>query len=787
MFESTKNRKLLSTASLWILVLIGSIFAHIPSANAALPTPPVISTATITGTTGKVVFSRPVVLDALITETATAVPLVGVQIACSPTIDLTTDTSTASLSCPGLTPSMSYTFIVYATNLSGQVASAPSAPVTAPASITPPPPPPPTVIAPGTPAAPSAYSTITGTAVINVATPPTGGIPTFFIVQGSPNGSCQINGASGSCTISGLSTGASYSFTVTAFNNAGNSGPSPYSTPITVGGTQVPGTPQAPTVVVGNAQATVYVSQASSGGTPTFYTVNSNPSGHTCTITAPANSCLLTGLTNGISYTFTTIAWNSAGGSGVSANSAGVIPNGLGTPSTPIAVGGNSQATISVSGLSSGSPATSWRITSSPGGLGCTVTGASGSCTVTGLTNGTAYTFTAVATTAAGQTAASTASNSVTPGAAPSIPAAPVAMAGNGQATVRITRLSNAGTNVSYTVTSTPGSFSCITGADNSCVITGLTNGTSYTFFVVATNSFGASPHSPNSAAISPVAPALPPAPTATQLAAVNAYSTLLPGQHVITQNDQALTLTGAASADKNSYVIQGSGWSISAGALTSASAVQALNSSGNISVPATGKLNIIGTGYKPNSTVYVYLFSTPTLLGASQTDSNGGFAHAFAIPTGIALGNHVLQVNGATALNQVRSVSLGFSVGASAPTPASTTPAAAAGSQKLSVKVAFASGRSTLSAVALAQIEAITSVLPDGAQNVLVTLTPHIGYATPTKAMRTVASARVKKLKSALIGAGITGPFVVGKAITTPGAGVKPSYVTVQVNWTAA
>jgi hypothetical protein len=49
------------------------------------------------------------------------------------------------------------------------------------------------------------------------------------------------------------------------------------------------------------------------------------------------------------------------------------------------------------------------------------------------------------------------------------------------------------------------------------------------------------------------------------------------------------------------------------------------------------------------------------------------------------------------------------------------------------------------------------------------------------------MASARVKKLKSALIRAGITGPFVIGKAVATPGAGVRPSYVTVLVNWTAA
>ena len=85
-----------------------------------------------------------------------------------------------------------------------------------------------------------------------------------------------------------------------------------------------------------------------------------------------------------------------------------------GTPPAPTAVAGDRQATVTVA-AGTGSAPTSYTVTASPGNATCTVTGASGSCNVTGLTNGTSYTFTAIANNGDKVSSASSASTAVTP------------------------------------------------------------------------------------------------------------------------------------------------------------------------------------------------------------------------------------------------------------------------------------------------------------------------------------------------------------------------------------
>ncbi|MDA9111424.1 fibronectin type III domain-containing protein [Flavicella sp.] len=174
----------------------------------------------------------------------------------------------------------------------------------------------------------------------------------------------------------------------------------------------------------------------------------------------------------------------------------------------------NGQATVSFTAPSNdgGSTITSYTATSNPGGITGTVTqSGSGSIPLTGLTNDTAYTFTVTATNAIGTSAASAASNIVTPIAntVPDPPTIGTANAGNAQATISFTAPSNDGgsTITSYTATSNPGG---ITGTVNqsgsgSITVTRLTNDTAYTFSVTATNAIGTSAASAASNSATPV------------------------------------------------------------------------------------------------------------------------------------------------------------------------------------------------------------------------------------------------------------------------------------------
>ncbi|HET9364644.1 MAG TPA: fibronectin type III domain-containing protein [Candidatus Angelobacter sp.] len=210
-------------------------------------------------------------------------------------------------------------------------------------------------------------------------------------------------------------------------------------------------------------------------------------------------------------------------------------PDVPGTPQHVVAVAGNAQIALSWSPQQAAQPVTSYTVRNSFISSGSpladiTVNPASGSAfpptsiVIPGLTNGISYAFEVAANNATGSSPFSTQSNTVTPPGigAPSAPTGATARAGDTEAIVTWTvSASNGGSSItSYTVsiiaagvptgitvTVPPPAFGSNT---DSTLIGGLTNGTSYTFTVHATNIAGNSAESAPSAAIIPSAANLP-------------------------------------------------------------------------------------------------------------------------------------------------------------------------------------------------------------------------------------------------------------------------------------
>lgn len=257
-------------------------------------------------------------------------------------------------------------------------------------------------------------------------------------------------------------------------------------------------TPTAPTIgtaTAGDAQATVtFTAPASNGGAPiTSYTVTANPGGNTGI--GAGSPITVTGLTNGVNYTFSVAATNNVGTGNGSAASNAVIPA---SPQTitfanPGAQNYGTMPTLtatSTSGLPvSFTSATPGVCTITSGGVLAFVT--AGTCTVRADQSGNSSYL------AANPVSQSFTVNPVVPGAPTAAVATP---SGTGEIKVAFSApLSSGGAAItSYTVTSIPGGITAL-GAGSPITVSGLTVGQTYTFTVTATNSSGTSAPSPAS------------------------------------------------------------------------------------------------------------------------------------------------------------------------------------------------------------------------------------------------------------------------------------------------
>jgi RHS repeat-associated protein len=409
-----------------------------------------------------------------------------------------------SATVTGLTNGTAYTFTVNATNAFGT-----SQDSAASASVTP----------AGVPFAPTnvtatrgdTQATVTWTAATANGSPVTG--YTVKAYDGATLVSTQSAGAAAtSATVTGLTNGTPYSFTVAATNTVGT-GPVGTSNVVTPAG--VPFAPSSVTATRGDTSLSLtWVAPGANGSAITGYTVKTY-TGSTLVATqsaaAGATSATVTGLTNGTAYYATVVATNTVG-TGPAGTSNTVTPAGLpGAPTGVTATRGDSSAVVSWTAPgSNGSAISGYTVKAYDGAtlVSSTNVGAVTSTTITGLTNGTAYTFKVAATNGVGTGADSTASSAVTPAGTPYAPTGVTATRGDSSATVTWTAASNNGSTVTGNVVKAYAGATLVSSTNvgnvTSATVTGLTNGTAYTFTVTPTNAVGTGPESAASNAVTP-------------------------------------------------------------------------------------------------------------------------------------------------------------------------------------------------------------------------------------------------------------------------------------------
>ena len=319
--------------------------------------------------------------------------------------------------------------------------------------------------------------------------------------------------------MTGLTNGTAYTFAVAALNAVGtgpDSAPSGAITPTTLAAA-----PSGVSGVAGNSQVVLsWTAPASDGGSAiTGYVVTPSIGGVAqipVAFSSAATTQTVTGLTNGTAYTFTVAALTAAGTGPDSAPSGAITPATLAAaPSGVSGTSGNTQVVVSWTAPASdgGSPITGYVVTPSMAGVAqtpVTFSSAATTQTVTGLTNGTAYTFTVAALNGAGTGPDSPPSAAVTPATEAGAPTGVSGTSGNTQVALSWTApASDGGSAITgYVVTPSIAGVAQIPVAFSSTAttqtVTGLTNGTAYTFAVATLNAVGTGPDSAPSAAVTP-------------------------------------------------------------------------------------------------------------------------------------------------------------------------------------------------------------------------------------------------------------------------------------------
>ncbi|MCK9792674.1 Ig-like domain-containing protein [Isoptericola sp. 4D.3] len=371
--------------------------------------------------------------------------------------------------------------------------------------------------------------------------------------------------ATTTCTLGGLTNNVTYTFTVQATNEVGDSEPSPASAEARPDNKPEP--PTAPILEFGDESLTVTWANASYTDRSPITSVNleispAPASGATQKVGVTGERIVWEGLTNGVAYKVRVQAVNSAPDpSDWGAWSTTEIPAGPpDAPATPTATRASSRIApdggqVDVAWQApkdNGDAVKNYDVDVFRGGSKVdtrTVTGTS--TTFEGLDTKSSYTFAVTAENKAGKGGTSPQSNAVQPYGKPTVPGAPSAAVGkgmSGKANVSWGASDDNGAAVTYTVQTDKSGSANATGT--SMTYGGLSNGTSYRFRVQACNAGGCSAWTDYSNAVIPFGPVPTPS-----VSAVGGQDQRVTFSWSTTTNgrDISVSVTGAISSSARS------------------------------------------------------------------------------------------------------------------------------------------------------------------------------------------------------------------------------------------
>ena len=432
-------------------------------------------------------------------------------------------------------------------------------------------------------------------------------------------------GTSSPITITGLTNGTTYTVELQTTNaNNGTSGTSPLSDTVAPA---IPAAPVITTVSPGNGFLKVAFTTTMLGITSIQYRLNG--AGEYVTATGTSSPLTIAGLTNDSNYTVELQTINANNGtSATSTASSSVAPFMPAAPVITTVSPGNGFLNVAFTTTMSTVTAIQYRLNGTGGFL--TATGTSSPITITGLTNGTNYTVELqTINDDTGTSAPSTTSSAVSP----AIPAKPVITAvspGNGFLNVAFTTTMTNVTSLLYRLNGT-GAFVAAVGTSSPIVITGLTNGTTYTVELQSINADNGT--SDTSTVSSAVAPAIPTKPEITSVSARDqslrvAFTTTMTSvttvQYRLNGTDPFLTATETTSPITITGLTNGTHYTVELQTINDNNGTSAISTASSAVAPAMPAAPILTSITSGNTFLKVAFTTTMTSITAILYRLNG-------------------------------------------------------------------------------------------------------------------------------------------------------------------